>query len=217
MLNVLGLQSCNLCDLCGSNYGKEGYPPQYHAPTQKVEGWGELPCDILFLAEAPGEHEDKQGIPFVGDSGKLLRAMITEAGLDKLRLFITNTARCRPPRNRKPTPQEVETCSLWTGLELEAAAPKVIVCLGATAVSYFLPKRKLKGKVGDYVGKMFSGMAVNLPDSEQPCLVFGCYHPAARDAKQRATIPLVLCQVATLFGIEAEHSEEATDYQLLRL
>ena len=215
MLNVLGLQSCNLCSLCGNNYGKEGYPPQYRKPTQKVQGRGTLPCDILMLGEAPGENEDKQGVPFIGDSGQFLEGCIRDAGLDSLRVYITNVARCRPPGNRKPTPAEVEACSLWTQLEIEAASPKVIVCLGATAVSYFLPKRKLKGKVGDYVGKDFFNYPVG--DEGEAAVVVGCYHPAARDAKQRATIPFVLKQVAKMFGIVVERSEEATDYQLLRL
>ena len=205
-LNELGLQFCNLCELSGKNYGKPDQPPTWRRPSQKVDGEGPLPCDVLFLGEGPGENEDREGVPFVGDSGKFLRSVIVAAGLSKLRIRISNVVRCRPPGNRAPTPLEIRACTKWLDLELGLADPKVIVCLGKSAMSYFFTDFKFKGKVGDYVGR-------ELPLGGE--LAIGAYHPAARMVSQRNAILPVLRKVAAeKFGI-LPPPERPTDYQLL--
>lgn len=181
----------------------------------KVDGRGPLPCDVYFLGEGPGREEDKKGVPFVGRAGQFLDECIKDSGLgsgvDSLRIRIGNTVRCRPPNNRKPTPGEIETCSAWTELELSLAQPKVIVALGATAISYFFPNRELpkKSKVGDYIGKPFTTHV----DNGREILVYGSYHPAARKASQRNQIRGVCKMVAEMFGIE-QRKEEKVDYRL---
>ena len=201
-LNQYGLQGCTNCTLCGNSYADP-----FQRPSRKVDGDGPLPCDVYFLGEAPGRDEDKAGKPFVGVSGQFLRECIAESGLGKLSIRIGNTARCRPPNNRKPLPEEIEACAIWTELELELAQPKVIIALGGTAISYFFPGRVLpkKAKVGDYLGKVFTEYN-SIP-------ILGSYHPAARKASQRNQIREVCKITAEMLGIERKE-EKKMDYRL---
>lgn len=91
--------------------------------------------DILFIGEAPGEHEDIQGIPFVGQSGEILDRAIENSGITNF--AITNVVKCRPPSNRKPTNYEVSQCAPYLEDQILELNPKLIVCLGAVAYSYF--------------------------------------------------------------------------------
>lgn len=107
----------------------------------------------------------------------------------------------------------MEACSPWLRLELEETQPQVIVALGGTAISWFLPKMKLKGKVGDYVGKDFGKYADGGHIHHAGVAVIGSYHPAALSPVQRATIRGVLEQAAEMVGIQIERApEEVVDY-----
>lgn len=103
-----------------------------------VFGDGNPKAQLVFIGEGPGADEDKQGLPFVGRAGKLLTQMIEAMGLQRKDVYICNVVKCRPPENRAPEPDEVETCSPFLLRQLDAIHPKVIVCLGATAARTLL-------------------------------------------------------------------------------
>ncbi len=111
--------------------------------TQAVPGEGNPDAKLMFVGEAPGGDEDKQGRPFVGRAGKLLTRMIEATGHKREEFYITNTVKCRPPNNRTPTPWEQETCWPYLEKQIEIIDPKVICLLGAAAGYAFL-KRPVK-------------------------------------------------------------------------
>ena len=120
--------------------------------TQTVFGTGDPCAKLVFLGEAPGAEEDKQGEPFVGRSGKLLMKMI-EGGmkLKRSEVYILNILKCRPPDNRNPTPQESANCRLFLQKQIDLIAPDFICCLGAVAAHNLLetktPIGKLRGAI----------------------------------------------------------------------
>jgi len=98
--------------------------------TQVVFGSGDPAADLMFVGEAPGFHEDKQGIPFVGAAGKLLDQLLSVIGLARADVYVCNVLKCRPPGNRDPMPDEIEACEghLWRQVEL--IQPRVVATLG---------------------------------------------------------------------------------------
>jgi uracil-DNA glycosylase len=98
--------------------------------TQVVFGSGHPQADLMFVGEAPGFHEDKQGVPFVGQAGKLLDKLLAAIGLTRSDVFVANVLKCRPPGNRDPLPDEIQACEghLWKQIEL--IQPKVVATLG---------------------------------------------------------------------------------------
>jgi DNA polymerase len=98
--------------------------------TQVVFGAGHPDADLMFVGEAPGFHEDQQGIPFVGQAGKLLERLLAGIGLERSDVYIANVLMCRPPGNRDPQPDEISACEphLWRKIEL--IQPKVVATLG---------------------------------------------------------------------------------------
>jgi len=98
--------------------------------TQVVFGAGDADADLMLVGEAPGAEEDRQGLPFVGRSGALLTKLLAEAGLPRERVFIANTLKCRPPENRDPRPEEIETCRPWLDEQIRLIQPRVIATLG---------------------------------------------------------------------------------------
>lgn len=109
--------------------------------TNVVWADGDLDADLLFIGEAPGFHEDKQGKPFVGAAGQLLDRMLAEIGLDRSQAAIVNVLKCRPPNNRDPQPIEIETCRPYLEAQLEHMRPKVIVTLGNFATRFILEEQ----------------------------------------------------------------------------
>ena len=99
---------------------------------------GNLDADLLFIGEAPGFHEDKQGLPFVGAAGQLLDTLLAEIGLDRTMAAIVNVIKCRPPGNRDPLPSEIEACTPWLEAQLAHMRPDVIVTLGNFATKFIL-------------------------------------------------------------------------------
>ena len=98
--------------------------------TSVVFGAGHADADLMFVGEAPGANEDKQGLPFVGQAGRLLETLLNEIGLARADVFITNVLRCRPPGNRDPLPQEIDACQDYLFRTIELVEPKVICTLG---------------------------------------------------------------------------------------
>ncbi|OLD27219.1 MAG: hypothetical protein AUJ02_00290 [Chloroflexi bacterium 13_1_40CM_3_65_12] len=107
--------------------------------TQAVPGMGPCPADIMIVGEAPGFNEDRQGEPFVGAAGKLLDTLLARIGLGRSDVYITNVLKCRPPQNRDPMPNEVESCSPYLARQLSLVKPKVVLVLGRHALERLLP------------------------------------------------------------------------------
>lgn len=105
---------------------------------QVVPGQGSHNPDIMFIGEAPGAEEDRQGLAFVGRAGQLLTKMIEAMGYTRDEVFIANINKCRPPENRAPTREEMDTCMPFLKQQIAALQPKVIVAMGATAVKGLL-------------------------------------------------------------------------------
>jgi uracil-DNA glycosylase len=104
--------------------------PLHQTRTTVVFGSGNADADLMFVGEAPGANEDKLGLPFVGQAGKLLDKLLAEIGLERGDVFICNTLKCRPPNNRDPQPNEIETCSGYLRRQVELIEPRVICTLG---------------------------------------------------------------------------------------
>lgn len=114
--------------------------PLYSARTRVVPGAGRPDAEILFIGEAPGYHEDQQGLPFVGASGKYLGELLAMIGLTRNDVFITNVVKCRPPGNRDPLPAEIDTCvKTYLNRQIEIIRPKIIVTLGRFSMALFFP------------------------------------------------------------------------------
>jgi uracil-DNA glycosylase family 4 len=124
--------------------------------TQVVFGVGNPEADLMFVGEAPGADEDEQGIPFIGRAGQLLTKIIEAIELKREDVYIANVIKCRPPQNRNPEPDEVETCEPFLFQQIDAIKPKVIVALGKFGAQTLLrtlePISKLRGRVFDYRG-----------------------------------------------------------------
>lgn len=101
-----------------------------------VPGTAPVDASLLLVGEAPGAAEDDSGVPFVGRSGALLDRLLDEAGIDRAAAAVTNVLKCRPPRNRRPAPVEVENCRPWLARQLDLIDPALTVLLGGTAVSW---------------------------------------------------------------------------------
>ena len=112
--------SCNKCALAKTR-------------TNAVPGLGFFKSEIIINGEAPGRNEDLKGEPFVGTAGKILSEALEYAGLSRNQVYITNVVKCRPPNNRPPNPQEIDSCSTYLAQELDLIRPKIICILGNTA------------------------------------------------------------------------------------
>src|SRR5580765_4359589 len=108
--------------------------------TQVVFGVGDPDADLMFIGEAPGYHEDKQGEPFVGAAGQLLTKMLGEIGLRREDVYIANVVKCRPPGNRDPLPDEIDACKPYLDGQIRSIDPRVIVTLGNFATRFILDR-----------------------------------------------------------------------------
>lgn len=124
--------------------------------SRTVFGAGAVPSAVLFVGEAPGAEEDRQGSPFVGRAGQLLTGMLVSIGLKREDVYITNVLKCRPPRNRDPMPEEVEQCEPYLIAQLAHIRPRLICALGRHAAQTLLKTTKsissLRGRFHDYRG-----------------------------------------------------------------
>jgi uracil-DNA glycosylase len=125
--------------------------------TKLVFGDGNPKAELVFVGEGPGRDEDEQGLPFVGRAGKLLTQMIEAMGLQRRDVYICNVVKCRPPENRTPEKDEVETCSPFLLRQLDVISPKVIVCLGSVAAQTLLETNRgishFRGEWLDFRGR----------------------------------------------------------------
>lgn len=160
-------EDCNLCSL------SEGR-------TNIVMPHGDTSSGIVFIGEAPGEKEDLQGIPFVGKAGKILDGFMEEEGLQRSRVVITNTVKCRPPGNRDPTEEEMAACRKFLNSELSGS--RLIIGLGKSACKNLMG---YDGKMADIVNKR---TIIEIDGKEIPFIP--TYHPSACIYNKNARIVL---------------------------
>jgi uracil-DNA glycosylase family 4 len=139
--------------------------------TKVVFGAGNANAELMFVGEAPGFHEDQQGLPFVGAAGKLLERLLADIGLTREDVFIANTLKCRPPDNRDPLADEIEACQPYLFRQIELIEPRVVATLGN-----FATKLLLGGPAGI---TRVHGREQELTLGEARVLLYPLYHPAA--------------------------------------
>jgi DNA polymerase len=145
--------------------------PLHQTRTTVVFGSGNADADLMFVGEAPGANEDKQGIPFVGQAGKLLTKLLNEIGLDRSEVFVCNTVKCRPPNNRDPHPNEIESCNEYLRRQVELIQPTVICTLGNFSTKLLR---------GDNTGiSRLHGQAEVRTIGARAIRLYPLYHPAA--------------------------------------
>ncbi len=134
-------KECTNCSLCETRKNVVIYRGAIEAP-------------LMFVGEGPGANEDEQGLPFVGQAGRLLTLLLEAYGLKPEEYHICNIVKCRPPENRAPTPEEAKCCMPLLAKQIRFAKPKVIVLLGATAYKYFLnPELPISKARGQWIEK----------------------------------------------------------------
>ena len=130
----------------------------YQSRTQVVFGQGDPDADLMFVGEAPGFHEDRQGIPFVGPSGQLLNRLLEGIGLRRQDVYICNVVKSRPPNNRDPQPDEIAACRPWLDAQIRLVDPKVVVTLGNFAAKTLLETTtgitRLRGRTYPFQGRV---------------------------------------------------------------
>lgn len=128
--------------------------PLYLSRKTTVFGEGDVNARLMFIGEAPGYWEDVQGRPFVGQAGKLLTDIIKAIGLSREEVYIGNIVKCRPPENRDPKPEEMESCQYYLHQQIAIIRPEIICALGTFSAQRLLntklPISKLRGKFWDY-------------------------------------------------------------------
>jgi DNA polymerase len=139
--------------------------------TQVVFGVGNPAADLMFVGEAPGFHEDKQGFPFVGQAGKLLDRLLEGIGMSRADVYIANVLKCRPPGNRDPMPDEIEQCETHLFRQIELIQPRVVATLGNFST------KLLSGKPTGIT--RVHGMEQETTIGGNRVLLYPLYHPAA--------------------------------------
>jgi uracil-DNA glycosylase len=148
------IRVCTKCELCKMR-------------TKAVPGDGPVDAPILFIGEAPGFHEDQRGRPFVGAAGNLLNDLLASVGIERSQVFITNLVKCRPPGNRDPLTDEINTCtSNYLDRQIALINPRMIVAIGRHSMARFFPGEKIMKIHGQ-------------PKRENGRIYFPMVHPAA--------------------------------------
>lgn len=138
---IADCEGCTACELCKTR-------------TNLVFGTGNRNADVLFIGEAPGDNEDKTGIPFVGRAGKLLDQYLFAVDIPRDSIYIANILKCRPPQNRDPLPDEEAACMDFLRRQVRLINPKIIVCLGRiSAAKLIRPDYKITKEHGTFVKK----------------------------------------------------------------
>jgi uracil-DNA glycosylase family 4 len=175
------IRTCTKCDLSKGR-------------TNAVPGEGPTNAEIMFIGEAPGFHEDREGRPFVGAAGKYLDELLALIGMERAQVYICNVIKCRPPQNRDPLPEEMEACKPYLDQQIELIQPKVVLTISRFAMARWFPDKK----ISEIHGK---------PKRFGNVIVLPMYHPAAalhqpslkrvleEDFKR---VPQILKEMATL-------------------
>lgn len=153
------IANCHRCNLA-----------QYR--TRVVPGEGAVDAEIMFIGEAPGWHEDHTGRPFVGPAGQLLDELLASIGLKREEVYIANIAKCRPPNNRDPLPQEVGACRPFLEQQMRLIGPRLVVALGRHSTALFFPGKSISRAHGS-------------SEIRDGVMYYAMYHPAAALHQQR--------------------------------
>jgi uracil-DNA glycosylase len=149
---------------------KDDSLPLKKGATKLVFGSGNTEAKVLCIGEGPGRNEDIEGLPFVGQAGKLLDKLFLLAGLERKQVFITNVVHHRPPENRDPLPEEISAYGKYLDKIIEIISPKVIITLGRFSMAKFLPNVFISG---------VHGKEYKVKWNEKEIVVIPMYHPAA--------------------------------------
>ncbi len=174
------IQRCQKCELA-------------HSRKNAVPGTGPANAEIMLIGEGPGFHENEQGLPFVGASGKFLTQLLNDGGLPRDTVFITNVVKCRPPGNRDPQEQELKACGAFLDEQIEAINPLIIITLGRFSMSRYFENARISKIHGQAVWR----------DGR---LIVPMYHPAAalHQPKLRSVIMHDFSQLKDLISKEKE-------------
>lgn len=135
-----------------------------------VPGSGNSQAKIVFIGEAPGAQEDEQGLPFVGNSGKLLDKLLNTINVNRQDVYICNILKHRPPENRDPLPEEIKVCTPYLKAQLEIIKPKIIITLGRFSMNYFFPQESIS-RVHGQINKLIW--------HDLDLTIIPVYHPSA--------------------------------------
>jgi uracil-DNA glycosylase family 4 len=175
-----------VCELCILSQSRK----------KAVPGEGPEDADIMFIGEAPGFHEDRQGRPFVGAAGQFLDELLESIGLKREDVFIANVIKCRPPANRDPLVGEIKACWPYLERQIELIKPKIIVTLGRYSMERFFPGQKISRIHGR-------------PRKMEGIIYYPIYHPAAalHQPRYRADVEADFQKIPQLLA-EIEEIEE---------
>jgi len=173
---------------------------------QTVPGEGAGSADIMFIGEAPGQHEDQKGRPFVGPAGKLLDELLATIGLNRQQVYIANVIKCRPRGNRDPLPQEIFNCRKWLERQIELILPKIIVTLGRYSMALFFPQKSISKIHGS-------------AEKREGVIYFAMYHPAAalHQPALKETIKADMLKIPPLLAQLQDIQEAKEDTQAKQL
>ncbi len=157
------IRGCKKCGLCETR-------------TNAVPGEGSSEVDIMLVGEAPGFNEDKQGNPFVGAAGGILDQLLKSVDISKDDVYITNILKCRPPGNRNPQEDEINSCAFYLDRQIELIKPKVICCLGNFAIKFIMKKFNLDKEIQG-VSKIH-GKVLKVSTLDGQIKIVAMYHPA---------------------------------------
>ncbi len=176
--------------------------------VKAVPGVGAVSAAIVFIGEAPGFHENQQGLPFVGAAGQYLDELLEKIGLRREDVFITNVVKCRPPGNRDPQSEEIEACRPYLDRQIELIEPKMVITLGRFSMARYFPNAKISQIHGQ-------------PRKMEGVIYYPMYHPAAalhQPSLRRAVeddvfkIPELLAQMDQM--AESKRPDEAEQLSL---
>jgi len=182
-LSTLGheIENCRACKLADGR-------------ANAVPGEGNEHAELMFIGEAPGENEDRQGRPFVGAAGKFLDELLILINLSRPDVYIANIIKCRPPGNRDPLPDEILACKPWLDRQIKIINPRIIITLGRFSMALFVP--------GKPIGKCHG-----VPVSKNGILYFPMYHPAAA-LHQQSLREVIKADMQKLPGLLASLNRE---------
>ena len=178
--------------------------------TQVVFGSGNPHADLMFVGEAPGFHEDKQGVPFVGQAGKLLDTLLARIGLARADVFVANVLKCRPPGNRDPQPDEIEACESHLFRQIELIEPRIVATLGNFATKLLSGRQLGITRV--------HGQEQETKIGGRNVLLYPLYHPAAAlyTPAMLKVLESDFARLPELLGrAEAPHEPAAPELQLV--
>jgi len=167
-----------------------------HTRKHAVPGTGPANSEIMLIGEGPGFHENEQGLPFVGASGKFLTELLNNSGMPRDTVFITNVIKCRPPGNRAPREQELKECSSFLDKQIAAINPLIIITLGRFSMARYFENAHISGIHGKAVWR-------------ENRLIIPMYHPAAA-LHQPKLRSVIMQDFAQLEGLIAKEKERLT-------